>query len=408
MVMVNRRGESGAVSLFLVIFAMLLITIVTLSFLRTMINDQQQASAADLSQSARDSALAGIEDAKRELIYYRTLCSTGDVDACGNAKTSISQNACNAGLGDVVSLIPGRETEEVPVQQSQSSTNDKRLNQYYTCVKMALETVDYKGYAAANKSRLIPLKSTAAITSVTIQWYLPEDLGSTSKAVNLLGETSADTAKPLYQQAKWVAARPSLLRVQLMQFGSDDPTSGFTLSDFDKNDDSNAINSNANTIFLYPVKRAVASSANVSYAIASEDTRQIASGSPKKTRCLADLSGGGYACTATLTLPQAIGQTNDKRTAYLRITPLYNATNFRVTLGSADPVGTPIVMFDGVQPAIDSTGRANDLYRRIESRVDLTDTSFPFPEAAVDLTSELCKDFIVTATAGEAQNNCSL
>jgi len=406
MVMVSRRGESGAVSLFLVIFAMLLITVVTLSFLRIMINDQQQASAADLSQSARDSALAGIEDAKRELIYYRTLCSTDDAAGCLATKNSITQDACNMGLSDVVTLTPnknGEGVEEVPVQQARSASSDSLLNQYYTCVKMALETEDYKGYTTANTSRLIPLQATDDVTSVTIQWYLPSDLGSSSTAVDLLSSANAASARPLYQQSKWVAARPSLMRVQLMQVGPDDAATGFKLTDFDKNDDSNAINSNANTIFLYPTAKPTPTTPNNSYAIAGEDTRQSASGVPKPTVCSSNLSGGGYACTATITLPRAIGQTDDKRTAYLRITPLYNATNFRVTLGGSNPD----VLFDGVQPAIDSTGRANDLYRRVEARVDLADTSFPFPEAAVDLTSSLCKDFLVTKTASEAKNNCS-
>lgn len=388
MVMVNRRRESGAVSLFLVIFAMLLISVVTISFLRLMLADQRQASASDLSQSAYDSAQAGVEDAKRALIYYQTVCANGSQGACNAAAAVINSATCNEGLREVVAVTPN---QEVPVQQTQSS-NDAQLNQAYTCVKMNLQTQDYLGTVQANTSKIIPLRSTTPFTSVTIQWYSKDDLGTTGSSVDLVPDSA--TEKPLYLQTNWPANRPSLLRTQLMQVGS-----SFTLDSFDT---SSPTSSNANTLFLYPTgTTGKASSAKDTWAIAAEDIRKTPTGTPRPTRCSGSLSGGGYACTTTIDLPQAVGQSDDTRTAYLRLTPLYNATHFRITLDD----GT--ALFDAVQPSIDSTGRANDQYRRVESRVDLVDTTFPFPEAAVDLTGNLCKDFVVTDKASDFRTNCT-
>jgi hypothetical protein len=92
----------------------------------------------------------------------------------------------------------------------------------------------------------------------------------------------------------------------------------------------------------------------------------------------------------TLDLPTPIG--GGDRQAYLRLSSLYNGAHFRVTLsnnGAAEK-------FSGVQPIVDSTGRANDIFRRISARVNLYD--FPYPDAALDITGNLCKSFSVTDT----------
>lgn len=54
-----------------------------------------------------------------------------------------------------------------------------------------------------------------------------------------------------------------------------------------------------------------------------------------------------------------------------------------------------LVQFNGVQPSVDSTGRASNLYRRVEVRLRLGD-DFPYPNYAADIENNLCKDFTVT------------
>ena len=71
---------------------------------------------------------------------------------------------------------------------------------------------------------------------------------------------------------------------------------------------------------------------------------------------------------------------------------------------TAENCGAPLE-FANVQPMVDSTGRANDLFRRVESRIELYDTSFPVTSFGLAMTDPsnttgIAKDFYAT-------NNCS-
>jgi len=383
--------QAGAVSLFVVVFAMLLLTVVTVSFLRLMMNDLRQASDTDLSQSAYDSAQAGVEDAKRALLRYQAYCATSSASDCKALAAQLSTDTCNQAVR-IGGVVPGG-SGEVPVQSNASSTTSASFDQAYTCVTMKLNTEDVVGTLTEGSSKFIPLKAVDAsgndtgFNEVTISWFDQKDLSSPSQAVSL---TNSTTPLGLLKQTSWPANRPPIVRAQLMQIGS-----SFKLDSFDTVTSSSQ--SNANTLFLYPTRDGNTSAGFVgrdiraSSATDSPDADEP-SDSPLATRCVASVSSGGYACSITLTLPEPVGGGN--RQGYLRLTPFYKGANFRVTIGNN---GTP-VFFKAVEPSIDSTGRANDLFRRVETRVELTDSSLPLPEAAVDVTTEFCKDFTVTDT----------
>ena len=80
----------------------------------------------------------------------------------------------------------------------------------------------------------------------------------------------------------------------------------------------------------------------------------------------------------------------------MRLTPIYRGADFKAELLDDN---NNLVFFDGVQPKVDSTGRANTQFRRVESRISLEDQNFPLPEFALQLEDDgqpLCKDFWVT------------
>jgi hypothetical protein len=413
------QQEKGAVSLFIVIFSALLITVVTVGFIQLVLSNQRQATTNDLSQSAYDSAQAGVEDGKRALLAYQNICSTitnnpaADATACSNAYTTIIGGGnCNQG---VVSILGGKSVtnpDEVAVQQSGL---DSAFNQAYTCVIIQPQTDDYLGTLPPNSSNIIPIKSQSPITSIEVQWYDSSNISSPDLSVSLLPFASipisgspASLHPPLYSQAGsgWGPNRPSIMRVQLMQFGS-----SFSLSDF--NNTNVAGQSNANTLFLYPTgKTGTASNTVDEDSFTGNDIRRTPVGSPLPVSCTGTLAGGGYACNVKIDLPTPIGGVTSPTvpTTYIRLTALYNASNYRVTLyNSASGCDGKLqpCKFDGVEPAIDSTGRANTLYRRVDTRVQLLDTNFAYPSAALDVTGNLCKDFSVANQAKNYVNGCT-
>ena len=84
------------------------------------------------------------------------------------------------------------------------------------------------------------------------------------------------------------------------------------------------------------------------------------------------------------------------RKAYLQLSALYNATHFTIKLSKSGRS----VTFDGVQPKVDSTGRAADLFRRVVARVKVSGVSLPYPNASVNTRGDFCKDFSLKDSDG--------
>lgn len=356
---ISSHYSKGAVSIFVVVFTTLLITVVTVSFARLMLREQQRASNNDLSQSAYDAALAGVEDAKRALTKYNQLIANGDP----SAPTDL--NNCTA----VPSLLGISPSNDVAVGSAD-------LQQAYTCVKINLQTNDYIGEASADQTQVIPLKAVGSFNRVRVEWFSRDDV-SQSTAVNVPPNVPDS---PLSAQASWPRNRPPVLEAQLIQTGSQ-----FSLEQFDSTR-TGPNQSNTNTLFLYP--KETDAGTHVDFF---SDVRYDSDNRPTGAQCHRDITSRFYACSIDITLPGPMGG-GSRQNVYLRLTPRYNATHYRVVMLDG---ATTIRPFDGVQPQVDSTGRANDLFRRVSARIEVG-ASVPYPEAAVDVSGNFCKVFRVT------------
>jgi len=384
--------QNGAASLFIVIFTTLIMVIVTVSFIRIMVSNQQQATANDLSQSAYDSAQAGVEDAKRALLRYQSICTNTTAltqDSCNQARESLVNQDCNA-TGNLTDVIAAKGTNvDVPVQ----TTGANSLDQAYTCVNIKLDTEDYVGDLKQDASNIIPLIGVSNFSKIKVEWFntadMQGDLGTATVSLPLFSD-----GVPLLSQFNWASTtpnRPPIMRTQVMQFA----TAGFNLTDFDdmgKND--RAVSS---TMFLYP-----SNNGGISSDVIAPTNRRVAVISPVQPQCKSLSASVVYACSVSIKLPMSVS--GSTRTAFLDLKALYKKAHYRITLRDSSD---KLVPFNEVQPEVDSTGRANNLFRRVSARIGLGDINFPYPEAAVDTTGNFCKNFLITDSTGDYSSNCN-
>ncbi len=403
---VNKKFKKGGASIFLVVVSCMFVAVIVASFVRLMIRDQQQASQQDLSQSAYDSAQAGVEDAKQFLNIWQSECQSGTNIVAGSKceamSNAINNNSCNF----LYSAGIGAQSGETQIQSTKNSTDaSKDLNQAYTCVKMSMKTSDYLGQNSQDGSTLLRLKPAAQAQYIRISWHNSED-GSVS---NLQSYTTAsDIALP----TKWVNGRPAVIEAQLSAINYITPPSERSTESLDN--PINALGVGSGKVTLYPATNTTVNNLYNTSKVLNFQTdggidsqRRNATTSQKVNPVYCKtIDDGGYSCSVKIKVPASALTPQDNQYTLLKLTSLYTGSNFKVEM--LDSAGN-VVEFDRVQPKVDSTGRANDRFRRVESRLSLFDDSYPLPDFAIyqgDSDSKLCKDFWVTNLKSGSTAGC--
>lgn len=357
------RGENGITSLFVVIFTCVLLTIITISFIAMMIRDQQRALDDELSRSAYDAAMSGVEDGKRVI----AACNSSNDAAC---------NAIEAKKCDTVQKanVAGSALDSEVLIQSNTTDGGKELDLAYTCVVINHNTPNYLGYLSGHdSSAMLALRGDQAFDTITLSWFSSDD----SNPVSLPSSIPPASSTSLPQLSTWPTNRPPIMRAQLIEAQA-------------KQED---LDTHGATVFLYPSTVGL-----VTASFTNDDRRAtITPLAPTQVRC-STTALAGYYCKATLTLPGSAS--NDTR--YLRLTSLYNKANYQVELqNNSNPV-----KFSGVQWSVDVNARANDIFRRVDARIENTDSAVPYPRATIDITNNLCKSFSVTDQEGSYSSSC--
>lgn len=376
-----RRYEQGATALLIVTFSVLLFVVVTVGFMQLMTAERSSSNDNELSRGAYDSALAGVEDGKRVL---KTCLDNPDFSGGNAACTAIAANTCKTTIdANTVSETNG----EVYLQTNNSSVNSMEYEQAYTCVKVTLNTNDYleRLDVGDSSTKIVPLKTVEDAGRITVQWFT--SFGGTLSAYN-------PASLPLTSKDSWGLLQPSVLRLQLINL----PVNNSDDASITKLDEAGAA-SGMQTVYLYPQAKSLVSQLAPTASFAS-DTRARGSGGPSLMSavwCDEDRATNlsGYVCKATITLPGGVHTTQDG--VYIRLSAAYNATDFSISpeVKQADDTWKS-TQYKAVQPAIDSTGRAADVFRRVEARVESSDSMAAYPRATIDITNNLCKTLAVT------------
>lgn len=389
----RNKYKDGAASFYIVAFSTLILMIVAISFATVIISEVERTSNDDLAQSAYDSALAGIEDAK--LAYYNyqnclmqkevigTLPSADRAAVCGDVIGYLdgASNTKDVDECDTVWNILGRGDLEGKVVETTSENINNNMEQATTCVAMTNKTEDYESnLSSSNAVDVIKLSfdedvDIDKITSVRLSWF------SRKNAANAVGKSSIIN----YENGFPVSAalsKPPVISFTLLQTGP-----SFTMDSFNEVVYGSDPQTNRGTVYLVPTSVGDSGVDFKNALVKSND--KTAQNDPINVGCanLINNTQGEYACSVVMSLPKPIGGARNENTFEVVMNLPYGQpeTAFKLQFycGGDAKCGEMITDEDNgekvsiatlkdVQIKVDSTGRANDLFRRVEARLKNT------------------------------------
>ena len=114
------RTKTGAASFYIVAFTTLLLSVIVVGFITIVLSEMARTANNDLSQSAYDSALAGVEDAMVAILNYQSCINQGATETiptasgqvtCGEIIYYMNHADCDM-VGHILSRIGKDESKE--------------------------------------------------------------------------------------------------------------------------------------------------------------------------------------------------------------------------------------------------------------------------------------------------------
>ncbi len=392
-----KQSKKGVASLYIVIFATILFGVITLSFIRITVSELSQTNDSDLSQSAYDAALAGIEDAKILANRYYTYQNLKTGDNPGTREELFSGDDCYV-LNK--KLYNNDEDKEVSIQETRDGEGNS-VNQAYTCVLLNDKVGNYKlTLDESSRVQVVPLRvndNVSGLAEVEFSWYT---------------EQNGTKVKNIHDDSLFYVAgketTPPMITLGLISVGDT-----VTLSEIGGRD-----SIDFTTVALLPSESNTEVKEGTGTWVSNDYLRNAATANTQnqafKIKCEDPGKNRDYSCIATLDVKSIVDSNsiNGKGNAYLVVSMPYGRVETACRVVMKDESGKDI-LFEGLQINVDSTGRAADLYRRVEARISPVATDFPFPQFELDLSGGddgqdhiLDKNFWVTKNCWPTGSSC--
>lgn len=401
--------KKGATSLYVVVFTSILFGVISLSFIRLILSEADQTSNDDLSRSAYDAAMAGVEDAKTAVNKYYDCLSGADASTCDH--DILFRDKCDPSIGLAEYLYRTNYTGgEVLIQEnSVGSAADNNSNQAYTCVVISDTVPDYRGTLTSDtRTKVVPLRiydgtndttngvPKPVVKSVQFEWYSSLNEGTKNLNDTFVGAQTIDGQLRFDDDNNSYNSKtvPPAIQLTYIKVGSS--------INIDKFHQASSDGYEYSTMVILPNdKNDTGIPLEIGLGTRNE-AGSIKTGDANSPFAITCSTTSDFACTVRLTETN-IGPTD---TAFLVVSLPYKETvsDFAVTLRG----DTGTLPFEGVQVSVDSTGRTGQLVRRVETRLDPADLFFPYPQYAVDLRGDggsdaLKKNFWITANCWYSQ-----
>lgn len=336
----KKSTQQGMVAIMVTAIIMVIMSLITLGFARLVQREQRQGLDSQLSTQAFYAAESGV----------------------------------NAVAARITDATPAPEKPDCDVTTYNNGEIDPATPDVrFTCI-MIDPTPDSlvfnNGSIKSDRSKVVPIIASPGVNSMFFRWT---DANPTR--VNFDNSCSIENRN---SATDWAAAnRVGMLQVDII------PVSIAVPAAFDRE----TVTNNTATLMFYPCGGGTAASVPYS-SFVSGNASGANRGNVAPVNCNGSVTPPSYRCNIEVTgLPAGTD-------FYVRVKSVYSDLNVEINGESAAGVRSS---FANAQVVVDSTGRANDVLRRVQVRLPIY-KQYTIPEAALQSQNGICKRYTIVGS----------